>query len=604
MQQVSDLMALTMADAPSHQNRVFIGDLLSSGSSSDLVESVLRQGTFGAVAECMNIPDKKMPDLPSGQRERLRRAVPLLILNMPLGPRKASLSHPPMLLTVSKSLYTALSFSCFLPCSPLLLLLRSTMPATRTSTRAARTQETVRVAEEGCEVWRSAGLKLGCSVNSQLGPMKPLGHWHTGPVKWVKQVPPFWHGRAPQASERTLQFLPGAGAGVVVHTVLARASVLARGRGAVIHVHLAVGTGEARLTAAQDALAEVQAFPTCRTQRDQECYMSRSLHELVKRRCKSVRSESSHFGHQVSPLTVQTGPVAAAVQLLLAVGAGVAGGAAASVAAGRRLHTGAAVEARPVGARHGDDLAVLAVEALRAGVAVALVGLQLTVGASIAGPAGAGVAALARVGAGGSVGTGLVVGAIVEVLVAEEPPPALLAAALPRLAARPVEAARVADALLAGGALPAHAARVVAQRVIPRPAVLGTSVSEVVLVAEDVVGVAQLALLAEVHVLGPVFSDGKPPPSRQAAHKWKGTLMGALLEMEVWSALMTLVCPVPKVHGGSAEITSSGCFRQILKKMWQSRCLLQMRCAVWNELIFNSNTPEDKTCNGKKKRRK
>lgn len=72
--------------------------------------------------------------------------------------------------------------------------------------------------------------------------------------------------------------------------------------------------------------------------------------------------------------------------------------------------------------------------------------------------------------------------------------------------------------------------------------------------------------------------------------------MGALLEMEVWSALMTLVCPVPKVHGGSAEITSSGCFRQILKKMWQSRCLLQMRCAVWNEWIFSSNTPEDKTC--------
>lgn len=77
--------------------------------------------------------------------------------------------------------------------------------------------------------------------------------------------------------------------------------------------------------------------------------------------------------------------------------------------------------------------------------------------------------------------------------------------------------------------------------------------------------------------------------------------MGALLEMEVWSALMTLVCPVPKVQGGSAEITSSGCFRQILKKIWQSLCLLQMRCAVWNELIFSSNTPEDKTWNDRKK---
>jgi len=62
-------------------------------------------------------------------------------------------------------------------------------------------------------------------------------------------------------------------------------------------------------------------------------------------------------------------------------------------------------------------------------------------------------------------------------------------------------------------------AGVVAQRVIPRPAVLSASVPEVVLVAEDVVGVAQLALLAEVHVLGPVLADGKPPPGRQAAHE-------------------------------------------------------------------------------------
>lgn len=83
--------------------------------------------------------------------------------------------------------------------------------------------------------------------------------------------------------------------------------------------------------------------------------------------------------------------------------------------------------------------------------------------------------------------------------------------------------------------------------------------------------------------------------------KWKGTLMGALLEMEVWSALMTLVWPVPKVQGGSAEITSSGCLRQILKNIWQSLCLLQIRWAVWNEWIFNSNTPEEKTCNNRQR---
>lgn len=67
------------------------------------------------------------------------------------------------------------------------------------------------------------------------------------------------------------------------------------------------------------------------------------------------------------PLTIQTGPVAAAVQLLLTVGAGVAGRAAAGVASGHRLHTGAAVEAGTIRTRHGNDLAVLTVESLWAG---------------------------------------------------------------------------------------------------------------------------------------------------------------------------------------------------------------------------------------------
>lgn len=84
-----------------------------------------------------------------------------------------------------------------------------------------------------------------------------------------------------------------------------------------------------------------------------------------------------------------------------------------------------------------------------AGVAVTLVGFQLTVGASETGPAGTGVAALPCVGAGCTIGAGLVVGAVVEVLVTEEPPPALLAVTLPWLAARPVEAAWVADTFIA-----------------------------------------------------------------------------------------------------------------------------------------------------------
>lgn len=58
-----------------------------------------------------------------------------------------------------------------------------------------------------------------------------------------------------------------------------------------------------------------------------------------------------------------------------------------------------------------------------------------------------------------------------------------------------------------------------AQRVVSRPAVVSTAVSKVVLVAKDVVGVAQLALLAKVHVLGPVLADGQSPPSRQSTHE-------------------------------------------------------------------------------------
>lgn len=89
----------------------------------------------------------------------------------------------------------------------------------------------------------------------------------------------------------------------------------------------------------------------------------------------------------------------------------------------------------------------IATASIFAGVAVALVRFQLTVGTAKAGPAGAGVAALPGVCARGAVGTWLVVGAVVEVLVTEETPPALLTVALPWLAACPVETAWVTHTL-------------------------------------------------------------------------------------------------------------------------------------------------------------
>lgn len=101
----------------------------------------------------------------------------------------------------------------------------------------------------------------------------------------------------------------------------------------------------------------------------------------------------------------------------------------------------------------------IAASSVLARVAITFIGLQLAVGAAKAWPARAGVAALTCVSAGCPVGTGLVIRTVVEVLVAEEAPPALLAVALPRLAACSVEATWVADAFIAGGALPAHATR-------------------------------------------------------------------------------------------------------------------------------------------------
>ncbi len=82
----------------------------------------------------------------------------------------------------------------------------------------------------------------------------------------------------------------------------------------------------------------------------------------------------------------------------------------------------------------------------------------LAVGPSPSGRAAAGVAALAGVPARGTVLTRPVVGAVVEVEVAEEAAPALVAPALVRLAARAMLASWVPDALVAQRTRPARLA--------------------------------------------------------------------------------------------------------------------------------------------------
>lgn len=80
------------------------------------------------------------------------------------------------------------------------------------------------------------------------------------------------------------------------------------------------------------------------------------------------------------------------------------------------------------------------------------------VGAGEAGLAGAGVGSLSGVEASPVVLARLVVGAVVEILVAEEPSPTFVAEAVPRLLAGAVETAGIPLALRAEGSLPAAVA--------------------------------------------------------------------------------------------------------------------------------------------------
>ena len=116
----------------------------------------------------------------------------------------------------------------------------------------------------------------------------------------------------------------------------------------------------------------------------------------------------------------------------------------------------------------------IAAASVLAWVAVTLVDLYLTPFTSEAFLACACVAALACVGAGCSVHAGFMVGAEVEVLVTEQSSPALLAVALPRLAAGAVHTVWVANALITGGALPAQSAFTLS-RLVTIPMALATA---------------------------------------------------------------------------------------------------------------------------------
>lgn len=255
------------------------------------------------------------------------------------------------------------------------------------------------------------------------------------------------------------------------------------------------------------------------------------------------------------------------VNFLLAVESCVSHRALTEVTTFRVVSAAPIIEARPICAGIGTQLTVVAIETRWAGADIAViivsaaasvptrvsrtfVDLDLTAGTCVSRQTGASVAALVSIGTGGSIETGLMVCTVVQILVAEEPTPSLLAVTLPGLLAGAMEAAWVTDTVITvtpteanatlalsrfiteamffitarktdwfsavlslparvADDLPTLAAGKVAESIIPGPAEDGAAITVVVLITQEAVGVSQLSSPGCLHILEPLFSHGE-----------------------------------------------------------------------------------------------
>lgn len=221
---------------------------------------------------------------------------------------------------------------------------------------------------------------------------------------------------------------------VLVYHVDARAAVQARAVLAVVDVLLAVRADESRRTRALVVVADAAAHPAVPARIRLALV---DLHVAVLAVVPG-RASAHHPVGRVAAGAVDAGLLRARHGLLLAVSARPALGALARVLLPKGLvHAHAVVQARLLRTARHFDLAFLAREPGRA--------------LAREGP-------LARVEARAAVLARLVVRAVVQVLVAEQSAPALVADALPLLLARSVHASRVQLALLAQRALPSFLA--------------------------------------------------------------------------------------------------------------------------------------------------
>lgn len=257
-------------------------------------------------------------------------------------------------------------------------------------------------------------------------------------------------------------------ASIVVDQVRAHAAVGARLGAAVVHlalaqcVHVAGHALAAELVHQVDARAAVEAGVA-----------SAVVHVHLAARPRETRGAvafvAAHAVHAAAP--VQARRRRAVVHLALTVDAVEAGRTATRVPARGRLTRGAVaartvvaslsprLAARPVPPPRTDAApAAHAAAAVEARVVRAVVDLAFAVRPRVTWRTAARVRALTGVVAGPAVATRLVVGAVVEVLVAEEAAPAFVAKTVPRLLAGAVQTARVPLTLVAQPPLPAAVA--------------------------------------------------------------------------------------------------------------------------------------------------
>lgn len=237
----------------------------------------------------------------------------------------------------------------------------------------------------------------------------------------------------------------------------------------VVHIRLAKRTGESRNAKAAKRVDQVRASSTIEAWVVRLAVVNVRLAERARKAGGTDALEAVHLvDARAAILALVHGAI---VHLVSAVGAIESFRAHAHVAVVRSVDTSGTVQAWVIRARLlSRSLTAASVEAsgavasgvrlTRASPAVetrndgAVVLDQFTVRSSVFGRAGTGVRSLTSVEASTTVLARLVVGAVVQVLVAEKTTPTFVAVALPRLLARAVQTSRVADALVAQFSLP------------------------------------------------------------------------------------------------------------------------------------------------------